>query len=474
LKFVSIFEILYSYLSIIFLIFLRRNKKLDLEEFARDSHKQGISRKQIKAELLLLTGSEDEADAIIKEIENTESIPEGFVGYVCDFTKTGYSAGTSGLGCRGEGDFIVHRTLADIIGATSAVVDAREQDDAGIVAADSGYISAAVDGMHSRLSHFPFLAGFHAARAAVRDVIVMGATPVAMLSDIHIANDGDVGKIMDYTAGASAVADLLGVPLIGGSTLRIGGDLVRGDRLTGCIAAIGTSKKQTARHNTVAGDELIMTEGCGGGTITTTALYHGYHNVLLETLNVKTILVGMKLNRSELLDKIHSMTDITNGGIRGDAREFGATAEVKVIISEKKVRELISAGVLAMLDELEIDPLGISTDAQLFSIAPEHSDELIGFLEANGLSAHRIGRTEEGSGVYIDDTAGDGSEALESTGLAKLEPRSREAPYTPIKDVVDRNNIDTDGLQVALDEAKVSAKDKKAKIIEWINSNREK
>ena len=43
-----------------------------------------------------------------------------------------------------------------------------------------------------------------------------------------LADDGDVAKIFDYTAGITTVGEAMGVPLVTGSTLRIGGDMVLG------------------------------------------------------------------------------------------------------------------------------------------------------------------------------------------------------------------------------------------------------
>ena len=63
-----------------------------------------------------------------------------------------------------------------------------------------------VDGMHSRLSEYPFLAGFHVARAALRDVWAMGARPLAMLADIHLADDGLVRLALRVAGAAEAGA----------------------------------------------------------------------------------------------------------------------------------------------------------------------------------------------------------------------------------------------------------------------------
>jgi hydrogenase expression/formation protein len=367
------------------------------------------------------------AKAIIEEIKSTQNISDKFTKFVCEYPKANISANDSGLGCRGSGDFFIHHKIADIIGRTSAIIDPTHQDDAGVVFVDDDYVSVAVDGMHSRLSCFPFLAGFHAARAALRDIIVMGTVPISMFSDIHIANDGDVGKVFDYTAGIVTVSELSNVPLVTGSTLRIGGDLVLGDRITGCVGAVGHSKNITPRKNAVPGDIILMTEGCGGGTITTTALYNNYHAVVKETLNIDTIRTGIALLKSPHIKNIHAMLDVTNGGIRGDAHETSENVGVKIVLDVEKIRETVNPKVLRMLEKLKIDFLGVSLDSFVFILPQSHAGNLIKFMNKNEMKVEVVGRVEKGKGVFI------------KTGnkLKPLPKLFRESPYTPIKKVVD-------------------------------------
>jgi Hydrogenase maturation factor len=214
-------------------------------------------------------------------------------------------------------------------------------DDAGAVRAQGDYIITTVDGMHSRLSDFPFLAGFHVTRATLRDVYVMGAKPVALLSDIHVADDGDVAKIFDYTAGVSAVGEAMGVPLVTGSTLRIGGDMVLGSRMTGCVGAVGVASHLTARKQIAPGDVLLMTEGAGGGTIATAAIYSGFPDVVEETINLHFLKACEALLASDVLPAIHAMTDVTNGGLRGDAYEMAETAGCRIVVVEDELRTLV-------------------------------------------------------------------------------------------------------------------------------------
>ena len=164
------------------------------------------------------------------------------------------------VGSRGAGDFFVHRKIAEIVSSanTSSLVNPSAQDDGGVVKVNTDqdvYVTTAVDGIHSRLSDYPFLGGFHVTRATLRDVCVMGADPIAILSDVHLADDGDVGKIFDFTAGVAAVSELIDTPIVAGSTLRVGGDMVLGDRFVSAVGSVGVSKyPPTARKGATPGD----------------------------------------------------------------------------------------------------------------------------------------------------------------------------------------------------------------------------
>jgi hydrogenase expression/formation protein len=167
------------------------------------------------------------------EVSATAEISSDISRDILTYEKAGVTMGAFGVGSRGTGDFYAHRKIAEIIGTSAATVGVEDMDDAGVVQAGGQYIVCTVDGMHSRLSDFPYLAGFHVTRATLRDCYVMGARPVMLFSDIHVADDGDVAKIFDYTAGVTTVGELTGVPLVSGSTLRIGeyGDWRPDDRV---------------------------------------------------------------------------------------------------------------------------------------------------------------------------------------------------------------------------------------------------
>ncbi|MDM7911666.1 MAG: AIR synthase-related protein [Methanotrichaceae archaeon] len=436
---------------------------MDLEGFAKRGLRRGDP--ALKEKLIALIAEvkdipEHRAEALASAVIQEASATLNPRGDVFKLDPVGVSMGDFGVGSRGSGDFYTHTKIAEVIGRTNAVVDSAQLDDSGVVKAGGQYIVVTVDGMHSRLSDYPFLAGFHVTRAALRDVYVMGARPVALLSDIHLADDGDVSKLFDHIAGIATVSELVKVPLITGSTLRIGGDMVIGDRLTGCVGAVGVSDRITPRKDAQPGDVIMMTEGAGGGTVCAAALYYGMHDVVDETLNIKFLKASEALLKKDLT--IHAMTDVTNGGIRGDAKEIAYTAGVKLVFEEDRMRRLVNHRVQKMLDALEIDYLGVSIDALLI-IAPEwEAREIVRTIEGAGVAIDEIGQVEEGQGaeLHIDGRVTD------------FAPRFRESAYTPIKKAVGQDSCrDIAEMQRLVDLAAGRAVEKKRRFVEKIRAS---
>ncbi|MGB4052721.1 MAG: AIR synthase-related protein, partial [Methanoculleus sp.] len=304
--------------------------------------------------------------------------------------------------------------------------------------------------------------GFHVTRATLRDVYVMGAKPVALLSDIHVADDGDVAKIFDYTAGVAAVSEAMDVPLVTGSTLRIGGDMVLGSRMTGCVGAVGVAHHLTARKAIQPGDVLLMTEGAGGGTIATAAIYSGFPEIVDETINLHFLKASEALLASDALTGIHAMTDVTNGGLRGDAYEMAETAGCRIVIEEDEIRTLVRPKVLAMLDALEIDYLGVSIDALLVVAPPEVAPEIQRIVGSAGVAMKEIGYVEEGAAESV--LVVDGK-------IRDFSPRFRESAYTPVKKVVDKDKRDFEEMKVGVERAAEAALAKKERMLARLRSS---
>jgi hydrogenase expression/formation protein len=450
--------------------FVRREIKYEDEITIRNK----LAEKILEFKNIDLQKAELMARAVIEEVKSTleiDSYPDEFMKYLIKYPESTVSMGDIGVGSRGAGDFFVHRKIAEIVSNTksSAYISPSAQDDGGVVKSELGtndvYITTAVDGIHSRLSEYPFLGGFHVARATLRDVCVMGADPIAMLSDLHLADDGDVGKLFDFTAGVCAVSELVDVPLVAGSTLRVGGDMVLGDRLVSAVGAVGISQyPPTARKRAESGDVVLLTEGSGGGTISTTAIYHGMFDVVWETMDINFIKASEAIFKAGLLPEVHAMTDVTNGGLRGDAHEITKTTGLGLTFYEDKIRDMVNPKVLNMLEKLEIDPLGVSVDS-LMIIAPEEiASNVTKAISGAGVKIKEIG--------FVDETGV--SKLIKETGKEEeLKPLFREAAYTKIKKIVgDIEPEDFDAMKDKVQKAALDAIKKKDKIVKTIQEKK--
>ena len=409
----------------------------DLEGIANRLLDKNLAEKKVKERLVeeILTFKEISreraaklANSVLKEVKTTRKRPaDDFLREILAIPEAKATMHDLGVGCRGEGDFFVHRLIAGLIGDGS-LLSPQKQDDAGAVQAGGKTIVAAVDGTHSRLSDFPFIAGFHVARAAMRDVMVKGARPVALVDDLHLGDDGDVGKLFDFIAGISAVSELTGVPLISGSTLRIGGDMVIGNRLVSGVGAIGIVEGENllARERVEEGDIILMTQGSGGGTIATAALYSGNPLIVKETLNIDFLKACRAILEEGLLPRIHAMLDVTNGGLRGDANEVCKTAGVGLVFYDDKIEDLINKRIFDLLKKLCIDYLGVSIDSLLIFCKKENIRDIVKAIDEAGIKIEVVGEVIKGNSATI----------IKNGKKRDLTPKYRESAYTDVKKIV--------------------------------------
>jgi hydrogenase expression/formation protein len=451
----------------------------DLEGLTRKLLLKGKGIKEVKERLveeirvykdeLSREATESLADAVLDEVRDSGILPRSdFVRSVLEYSRSGVSMGIMGVGSRGEGDFFVHHKLAEIADrpiSSRALLYPLYHDDAGAIEVKGKVLVTAVDGMHSRLSDFPFLAGFHASRATLRDVYVKGARPVGMLVDLHLADDGDVGKLFDFEAGVSAVSMLTETPILTGSTLRIGGDMVIGDRMTGCVGAFGITERKAmlaARHKVKPGSAILMTEGAGGGTVCTAAIYSGRPDVVLETLNIQFIKACRALLDSGLIGELYAMTDVTNGGVRGDAHEISKVSKTALHFDEKEIRRLVNPKVLELLENRGIDYLGVSLDALMIFTPEDHADEIVRQVRRTGVMIGRVGWVEDATPKVT---------LITSEGEKNLTLKFRESAYTRIKKVVGEvAPCGIDDMKAKVEETVKRAIGKRDAIVKYINS----
>ena len=240
--------------------------------------------------------------------------------------------------------------------------------------------------------------------------------------------------------------------------------MVLGDRFVSAVGSVGVSPyPPTARKGATKGDVILLTEGSGGGTITTTALYNGFFDVVWDTMNVNFVQASHALFESDLVKEVHAMTDVTNGGLRGDAHEISNTTGVGLEFYEENIRKMVAPNVLNMLETLNIDPLGVSTDSLMLIVPPEVAEDVKKAVGKYDVAISEIGEVNNsGDPILIKE---DGSNE-------KLVPLFREAAYTKIKKLVGETTPeDFEEMKEKVQKASDAAIAKKEKVIDYIKGN---
>jgi len=154
----------------------------DLEGLTRKLMKKGLTKEEIIVRLVNEymdfkdIGKESAtplATAIYEECKRSDIkiVSDPFMRYLLEINKANVTVGKQGVGCRGAGDYFVHKLIAKLSETEKkAYLQPSSLDDAGAVkisdiegfkADDDLIIVSKMEGIHSRLSDFPFLCGFH-------------------------------------------------------------------------------------------------------------------------------------------------------------------------------------------------------------------------------------------------------------------------------------------------------------------------
>jgi len=154
----------------------------DLEGLTRRLMEKGFTREEIIARLVSeykdfkdidKESANSLAEAIYEECKQSDikTVSDPFMRYLLEINRANVTIGKQGVGCRGAGDFFVHKLIAELSETEKkAYLQPNSLDDAGAVrlndiegfkADDDLIIVSKMEGIHSRLSDFPFLCGFH-------------------------------------------------------------------------------------------------------------------------------------------------------------------------------------------------------------------------------------------------------------------------------------------------------------------------
>jgi thiamine-monophosphate kinase len=236
--------------------------------------------------------------------------------------------------------------------------------------------------------------GGRAVLAALSDLAAMAARPVAVLASVAFPRGGrvDVDAVM---AGVRQTSEAWGASLIGGDLSRSPGPLVLD------VVVVGRAESPCYRSGSQAGDQIWVT-GTLGGSAATVRIWEAGEE---PPAALREAYIRPSPRITEALDLasgglLHGMLDLSDG-LAGDVGHLAAAGDLRAILEVERVP--VSEAARGLLgDEVALDlALHGGEDYELCFTAAPGSVDPAAWTAATGVRITRVGRMEEGDGVYL-------------------------------------------------------------------------
>jgi selenide, water dikinase len=264
--------------------------------------------------------------------------------------------------------------------------------------------------------------GAIAATNALSDVFAMGGLPLLALSIAAFPEELPTEMLGEIFAAADAQVRAAGGLLAGGHTIR-DAEPKYGLAVIGTVHPDGIWPKNGARP----GDSLFLTKPLGTGLIMS-----GYKKGLAGDMQLTRAIRWMRTLNKDAADALraaepNAVTDVTGFGLFGHAHEVASRSGVAVRLESERFPAIDGALDLARngirtsgdprnrdfaSDHVATDNLPSTLEALgydpqtagglLVSVPSEQGPALEAEFGAKRLFIRRIGRVEEGAGVYVD------------------------------------------------------------------------
>ena len=266
-----------------------------------------------------------------------------------------------------------------------------------------------VDTVHfNRHWHPARLLGRKALAVNLSDIAAMGGTPRFVLLCLALPPDIEDSWIKEFMDGFMAMADEHGATLIGGDT-------VSSPNLSLSVTVLGDAPQGRAvtRSGAGVGDEIFVSGPLGsaaGGlcllrlenTCEKAMAMQSYPHLLQQHLDpTPRVRLGRVLAESLLVTAMQDISD----GIATDLSHICTASRVKGVVEQHLLPIHPQLGTMCMAEDLvavDFQIRGGENYELLFTVKKGHGDALQRQVRAaTGEDIWRIGRIEEGSGVWL-------------------------------------------------------------------------
>lgn len=237
-------------------------------------------------------------------------------------------------------------------------------------------------------------AGTLAVHISCNDIASCGVKPIGIMITLMVPIDGTKEDIDRVMKEAGCAAEELGVEIIGGHT-EITAAV---NKMVISATAIGKVEidRIITTKGAMVGDDVVMTKWAGleGTSIIASDLEKELTNVLdkKELEEAQSFIKYISVVPEGVLAGeygVHSMHDVTEGGILGAAWEIAEISDVGIEIYLKNIP--VKGVTKKICDYLGINPYGlISSGSMIMSCEDGH--KLVQLLEEEGIQAAVIGK----------------------------------------------------------------------------------
>jgi len=284
--------------------------------------------------------------------------------------------------------------------------------DAAVVAFGDTYLVAKTDPITFATDEI----GWYAVNVNANDIACLGATPRWFIATLLLPEGkSDRTLVERIFEQLHAAGHALGVSLVGGHT-----EITHGlDRpiVIGAMLGEVAPERLVRSDGARPGDALILTKGiCVEGT----AILAQEFGDSLQRAGVDAALIaraarflhdpGISIVRDAAIvaraGAVHAMHDPTEGGVATGIAEITGAAGVGAVLDVAALP--VYPETRTFCDILGLDPLGlIASGSLLAAVAPGDADAVLAALQAEEISATRIGTVRETPGVVVRDATGE-------------------------------------------------------------------
>ena len=309
------------------------------------------------------------------------------------------SRGKIQLGQGAEFDMI--RKLIDPNMRLPPEVHVGPGDDAAVL--EGGWVVStdlAVEDVHFRRAWLSDLEiGYRAGAGALSDLAAMAATPVGVLVSMACPRDGDV-DIEAVQGGLNEVCKTVGAAVIGGDISSSPGPLFID------LVALGCTSRPILRDGAKLGDEVWVTGALGASSAAVSMWREGVEPS--KELRSAFARPAPRVEAAQSLvdnEIVGAMIDLSDG-LAGDAGHIAAASGVKITLETGRIPVAAAAAAVLGADRALEAALHGGEDFELCFVADPGLVDTSYFQRHHGLQITRVGRVDEGEGVWLDNNDG--------------------------------------------------------------------